>query len=86
MKVLIVGFGSIARKHVNALSELEQDLSVYALRSSTDFEPISGVESITSTEQIPDDIEFIVVSNPSNKHFETIESFQNVYCWDYLPQ
>ncbi|MBT5403520.1 MAG: Gfo/Idh/MocA family oxidoreductase [Crocinitomicaceae bacterium] len=74
MKVLIVGFGSIARKHVNALSELEQDLSVYALRSSTDFEPISGVESITSTEQIPDDIEFIVVSNPSNKHFETIES------------
>ena len=34
MKVLIVGLGSIARKHVDALFSINKDVEIYALRSN----------------------------------------------------
>ena len=34
MKVLIVGLGSIANKHISVLREINPEIEIYALRSS----------------------------------------------------
>lgn len=72
MKVLIVGYGSIAKKHINALKLSHNDVQIIALRSSKNYNEIEGVESITEYDDIPNDIDFILISNPTNNHYQTI--------------
>lgn len=74
MRILIIGFGSIARKHVIAIKKIAPDAKIYALRSSKnkiiDFEDI---QSVYDWQEIPKNIDFVIISNPTSKHFETIK-------------
>lgn len=73
MRVLIIGFGSIAKKHAFALRELFDDIEIYALRSSEDAEKIAGIVNIYELSQIIELIDFIILSNPTFLHFNSIK-------------
>jgi predicted dehydrogenase len=74
MKVLIVGLGSIAQKHIAALKVLEPTCRILALRSNKNAAEVAGIENVYHWHQVPSDISFIIISNPSSEHFETIRS------------
>ena len=47
MRVLFIGFGSIAKKHASVLRELKGNtLELFALRSSTQAEEVEGIVNI----------------------------------------
>lgn len=72
MRVLIIGYGSIAKKHHAALKKLRNDLTVYALRSQKNQQEIEGVKSIYTWDEIPTDLNFIIISNPTSEHAKSI--------------
>jgi predicted dehydrogenase len=80
MKLLIIGFGSIARKHLAALREIEPEAEVHAIRSSSSHEPIQGVTSIVSLEQLRDQPDFVIISNPSVLHGASIREASMLGC------
>lgn len=80
MKILIVGLGSIAAKHIAAIRHLEtpkeHKSEIYALRSSREAKPVDGVIDIyTTTEAHALRPDFIIISNPTFHHAQTIEEF-----------
>jgi predicted dehydrogenase len=81
MNVLIVGLGSIAKKHIIALRGKVKDVKFYALRSSesaSNYEDIINVWSIS--ELIPIKIDFAIISNPTSKHISTIKYLLVLNC------
>ena len=73
MKILIIGLGSIAHKHVAAMRNLNLDCEVHALRSSKSSPVIEGIKSCYSLDEVPLDIKFILISNPTYMHLKTIK-------------
>jgi predicted dehydrogenase len=73
MNILIIGLGSIARKHIEALQSLEIDVNIYALRSNLNADAEEGVVNIYSIEDLAILFDFAIISNPSNMHFKFIE-------------
>lgn len=74
MKIIFIGIGSIAKKHIKAIRKIEPLAEIFALRSSKDAAPYEDVKDFYEYEDIrgiaPD---FIIISNPTSKHFETIQ-------------
>lgn len=73
MNVLIVGLGSIAKKHIAAIRELVPEALIFALRSSGSSQDIEGIENLYSLENINIRFDFAIISNPTSKHAETVE-------------
>ncbi|XTB52010.1 Gfo/Idh/MocA family oxidoreductase [Fusobacterium nucleatum] len=75
MKVLIIGLGSIALKHIKALQELYPSVVIYALRRKG--EPSKGIKGVVEVfdidEIIMDTLSFILISNPTAVHYQTIK-------------
>ena len=73
MTCLFVGFGTIAQKHFFALNELVPDCIFYALRSSrtSDFS-YSNVVNIYDWDEIPNNIDFAIISTPTNLHLDPL--------------
>jgi predicted dehydrogenase len=71
MKVLIVGLGSIASKHIHALRIINPSVEIFALRSAQSNQ-VEGVINVFSWKEIPSDIHFVIISNPSSEHYKTI--------------
>lgn len=75
MKVLIIGLGSIAKKHIDAIRKLDEFAEVFALRSSVNRK--SDVVGVTDVYSLNDlkiaDLDFIIISNPTSEHFLTIK-------------
>lgn len=82
MKILIVGFGSIAKKHYQALLQIEPSIQVIALRSHAHADPIKNILSIYNNEEIQQNApyDFVLISNPTYKHEETIEQVLGLNC------
>lgn len=75
MRVLIIGLGSIARKHIAALKALCPDVEIFALRSSVNAPQVSDVSNLYDIKLIGSlQIDFIIISNPTFKHREAIEN------------
>ncbi len=74
MKVLIIGLGSIAQKHIKVLREINTNVEVYALRSKKSLSISTDVKNIYSWEEVPKDTDFIIISNPTSEHFKTIKN------------
>ena len=62
MNVLIIGLGSIARKHITALKSLNFDSKIYALRSSLNATIEEGVENIYDIDNSNDLFDFAIIS------------------------
>ena len=73
MKVLIIGLGSIAIKHITALRNLYPDCEIHALRYSKSSPVIEGIRSCYTLNEVPLDIKFILISNPTSLHLKTIK-------------
>ena len=75
MKVLIIGLGSIALKHIKALQELYPSVVIYALRRKG--EPSKGIKGVVDVFEIDEitmnTLSFILISNPTAVHYQTIK-------------
>lgn len=79
MKVLIIGLGSIATKHVSALRNIDPFIEIYALRSSEISTHREGITDLYSFEDAQNHhFDFIIISNPTSAHKATIDRFKNV--------
>jgi len=68
MKVLIIGLGSIAKKHIKSLREIGE-FQIYALRSSIDSPKFDNVSNIYDIEEVGSyDFDFFLISNPTSEH------------------
>jgi predicted dehydrogenase len=72
-KVLIIGLGSVAQKHIKALGRIDPEAQIMALRSHSSASAWEGIDNIFSYTDIPEDVDFILVSNPTSEHYQTIE-------------
>jgi predicted dehydrogenase len=73
MNVLIIGLGSIARKHIKALQHLKTNCKIYALRSNLNASIEENVENIYDLDGSAIVFNFAIISNPTYLHFEYIE-------------
>lgn len=75
MRVLIIGLGSIARKHIHAITKLVPDVELIALRSSVEAPAVDGVKNIYSWDEIgtAGEFDFAIISNPTSQHISSIE-------------
>lgn len=73
MNILIIGLGSIARKHIDAIQALEIDAKIYALRSNKNVIIEDKIENIFSLEHFDIPIDFAIISNPTNLHYKYIQ-------------
>jgi len=71
MNILIVGLGSIARKHIIAIKQLEINFKIYALRSKKAKDE-KYITNIYNLNDINDQLDFIIISNPTAFHEKTI--------------
>lgn len=75
MRIVFIGIGSIAKKHIKAIRKIDQDAEIYALRSSRDaakYEDVKDFYEYDDIKEIAPD--FIIISNPTSMHFETIKA------------
>ena len=77
MNVLIVGLGSIARKHIQALNTLKAKVKIYALRSNLNVENEDQVQNIYSLDNLDVIFDFAIISNPTYLHYQFIEELSN---------
>lgn len=73
MKILIIGLGSIGKKHVDSLFFIKKDIEIFGLRSgykSYDIDGVTNIYNITDSKIIFD---FAIISNPTHLHFKYIE-------------
>ena len=75
MNVLLIGLGSIARKHIKALREIMPDVRITALRSKQigSETGVAGIRSIYQWDEADENYDFIMITNPTHLHLETIE-------------
>jgi predicted dehydrogenase len=73
MNILLIGLGSIAKKHIAALRTLKIDFKIYALRSNINADNENGVENIFNLDDVKLGFDFAIISNPTHLHFEYIE-------------
>lgn len=80
MKILIIGLGSVAKKHVKVLKKINSEFQFFALRSSLKSTDVSDIISIYSWESVNFNPYFIIISNPTSEHFKTIEKSLKYKC------
>jgi predicted dehydrogenase len=73
MNILLIGLGSIAKKHIAALRSLKIDFKIYALRSNKNAEFEEGIENIFNLDEVDVVFDFAIISNPTHLHFDYIE-------------
>ncbi len=73
MNILIIGLGSIARKHIAALDKINAAFNYFALRSSMNNTDIAGVKNFYSWDEVPSDISFAIIASPTDQHAIAIE-------------
>ena len=81
MKVCFVGIGSIAKRHIRNLSDICSergiDLQIDAFRRFS-ADKTEGVSDIYNTiESVPSDYDIIFITNPTEKHLETLRLFHD---------
>lgn len=79
MNILIIGLGSIAKKHIDAIYQLNKSVRIYALRSNPNSKSeIKGVIDIYDLSEINIfEIDFVLISNPTAEHFLTIKQISD---------
>ncbi|KOY85735.1 oxidoreductase [bacterium 336/3] len=78
MNVLIVGLGSIAHKHIDAVRKINPNASVFALRSGKVETEYVGVSNILDIKELNEKPDFIIISNPTYKHKDAIDLVTSV--------
>lgn len=79
MNILIIGLGNIAKKHINAIYQLNKSVQIYALRSNPNSKSESdGVIDIYDLSAINmSEIDFVLISNPTSEHYTSIKQLSD---------
>jgi predicted dehydrogenase len=80
MNVIIIGLGSIGKKHVDALKKIEPSVIIYALRRSNCEDVYLDVINIYSILDIQANIDFVIISNVTSEHEKSILEAINLNC------
>ncbi len=79
MKVLIIGLGSIAKKHIGVLKEIEPDVQLFAFRSSRNGVKSEKVADLFTWEEVMREcFDFAIISNPTALHFEVVHRLKEL--------
>lgn len=78
MKVLIIGLGSIAKKHIEVLRLLRPQIEIYALRSRRSSVTENNIINLYDPVEIGCDFDFAIISNPTSLHYTTIETLAKI--------
>lgn len=74
MKVLIIGLGSIAQKHIAALRSIDPQVELFALRYNPNASEVEGICNIYNWEDAYTyNFDFAIISNPTSEHTQTID-------------
>ena len=73
MNILIVGLGSIARKHIEAIQFLNFNATIYALRSTNNVVNEEGIINVFSIDNLDIIFDFAIISNPTHLHYKYIQ-------------
>lgn len=73
MNVLIIGLGSIAKKHIAAIHALGLSAKIFALRSDSNAPIYEGVVNIQGLNEVNCQLDFAIISNPTNLHYHFID-------------
>lgn len=73
MNILIIGLGSIASKHINAIKKVDNRIKIYAYRSNIYQNTFPGVIDIYSLDNLTVKFDFAIISNPTNLHSHFID-------------
>lgn len=74
MKVLIVGLGSISKKHISALKNIDSTVEIYALRSIKGSSQYLNIKNIYCLKEIQFlKLDFVIISTPTANHAKDIE-------------
>ena len=80
MKILIIGLGSIGKKHVDGILNLYSEAHIYALRTSINSEVYRNVINIYCKKEIPSNIDFVIISNITSSHEDSILNILDLGC------
>ena len=80
MIVLVIGLGSIGKKHVDALKKLHPNVVIFALRSNKCSDVYFDVINIYSILDIKITIDFVIISNITSEHEKSILQVINLNC------
>ena len=78
MKILFIGYGSIAIKHKISLEKKFKKVNFYALRHKIDYKNIDGVNSILKENLLNEKFNAIIISSPSVFHCDQIFELINL--------
>lgn len=73
MNILIVGLGSIAKKHIGAIRKLVPEAEIYALRSHKGADVYQNVRNVYELDFPEGFFDFAIISNPTSEHARTVE-------------
>jgi len=70
IKAVVIGYGSIGRKHLKILSEMEEleELFVLSKQEKVPYEAINQIESVLKI-----DPDYVIVSSPTSLHYEQLK-------------
>lgn len=80
MKILIIGLGSIGKKHVDAIISVKPDANIFALRSAKTEDVYKNVENIYPGDSLPNTVDFVIISNVTSMHEATILEMLHYKC------
>lgn len=73
MKILIIGLGSIGKKHLKSIQYILPNAEIFALRSNNEGENVRGVINVFNFENLALlKIDFAIISNPTFEHKKTL--------------
>lgn len=73
MKILIIGLGSIGKKHLQSIQSIFPDAEFFAFRFNKNAEQINGVINVFDfNDLVSIQIDFAIISNPTSEHKKTI--------------
>uniref|UniRef100_UPI004047BC7D Gfo/Idh/MocA family protein n=1 Tax=Algoriphagus sp. TaxID=1872435 RepID=UPI004047BC7D len=75
MNILIVGLGSIARKHIEAIKFLNCNVTIYAFRSTNNVIDEDGIFNVFNLDNLNITFHFAIISNPTHLHYKFIQIF-----------
>lgn len=80
MNILIVGLGSIGKKHLSVIYTLYPMANIFALRSKRKSIKYENVINIYSIDELEINIDFVIISTPTYLHENDIIKFSKLGC------
>ena len=77
LRVLIIGYGSIGRRHSKILNKMRKIGKIYILTKQKILNT-KKIEKVNYNKFLNLDIDYIIVSNPSSLHFKFIKLIEKI--------